>query len=126
MRLRPLTIATILLVSACREAPSPVGAPAASTTIVPPAVSPAGTGAGTSLSASPTPEKPPCHPGMVRIEHGVYQLGARKDEPSPGDTLSPQTYTLIDDICVDEHEVTVAQYRECVTSRQCELPAGDP
>jgi serine/threonine protein kinase len=65
-----------------------------------------------STAANPVPY---CGPGMVGIAQGTITIGAEDDEP---DERPPHAVTL-NAFCIDETEVTVAQYGECVKTKSC-------
>ncbi len=58
---------------------------------------------------------PYCGAGMVGIGQGAPTIGAEDDE---ADERPPHTFTL-NSFCIDETEVTVAQYAECVKASAC-------
>ncbi|HOD25315.1 MAG TPA: SUMF1/EgtB/PvdO family nonheme iron enzyme [Polyangiaceae bacterium] len=79
------------------------------------------TSSSTSLP-SPPPEasKKSCPVGRVRIEGGVFRMGAPY-------AVHPQDDAYLHEValrsfCLDRHEVTVAAYRECVRRGDCEEP----
>jgi formylglycine-generating enzyme required for sulfatase activity len=58
-----------------------------------------------------------CPAGMVLVPGGTVSLGA----PDDPDALPPTTRAM-SPFCIDRTEVTVAQYRACVTSGACPSP----
>ncbi len=71
-------------------------------------------------------KKQSCPDGMVLIRAGTFQMGSPADE---GDTDEhPQHRVTLDAFCTDLTEVTVAQYRGCVTEERsgvkCEAAGG--
>jgi formylglycine-generating enzyme required for sulfatase activity len=76
---------------------------------------PGGNGTTPSAPLPVTNPVPYCGTGMVGIAQGAATIGAEDDE---ADERPPHTVTL-NAFCVDETEVTVAQYEECVKANTC-------
>lgn len=63
---------------------------------------------------APTPE------GMIYIQGGQFLMGS-SDSQAPSDE-HPQDWVTVADFWIDQHEVTNAQYRACVTEGFCRAP----
>ncbi len=83
-------------------------APVATTTtsVAPPA----------SASAAPTPAGS-CPPGMLKIPGGEYFMGSDEKDADPSE--KPPHKVKLSAYCIDELEVTVAQYKECSDKGAC-------
>ncbi len=73
--------------------------------------------AAASTSASAALAAKTCPPGMVMITGGEYFMGS--DEKDALDTERPAHRVKLSPYCMDELEVTVAQYKECSDRGRC-------
>lgn len=67
----------------------------------------------------PPPPPPRCPTGMAFIDHGDFTAGAA---PSVTEALAderPVHRVTLEPYCIDQNEVTVAQYRACTEARTC-------
>src|SRR5690606_4596316 len=76
-----------------------------------------------SSSSGDAPEIPPCdaaEPGMVCVEAGTFWMGCNQalDENCSA-TEFPFHEVHLDRFDIDQHEVTVAEYRACVEAGAC-------
>ena len=111
-------VAVCALALACRarEEPAAAGpvAPAASS-------SPAAASAAPLASAAPADRAPSCPAGKQLVTVGQLWIGSDPKEHYAEDE-SPRFRTELAPYCLDETEVTVARYRECVEKGRCTKP----
>lgn len=109
-----------LLVIACseRQAPSPASTKtaAAAATAIPTATASAPAPSAPSAPAEPEPEPTP--EGMVRIPAGTFMMGATAFRGNPEER--PMHEAAVPSFFLDEDEVTLAEYRQCVEAGACE------
>ncbi|MBX3190749.1 MAG: SUMF1/EgtB/PvdO family nonheme iron enzyme [Labilithrix sp.] len=67
--------------------------------------------------ASSAPPAPACPPGMIAIPGGEFFMGS--DEKDAFDFEKPAHKVKLSPYCLDELEVTVAQYKECSDRGAC-------
>jgi len=80
--------------------------------------------ASASAAASAAVARPTeCPDGMVLVPGGKFFMGS--DEPA-FKLWQPAHKVIIDTFCVDEHEVTAAQYKECSDQGECKRPPALP
>ncbi len=104
--------------------PSPTAMPTDTPTATPTATS----------TSTPTPTPTPTlAPGealtrsvdsmvMRFVPAGAFPMGADVDDPDASDDEQPQHSVWLGDYWMDETEVTVAQYKQCVAAEGCEAP----
>jgi formylglycine-generating enzyme required for sulfatase activity len=63
-----------------------------------------------------------CPTGMARIPAGSFVMGAPSDEPGSTSDERPQRTVTLSAYCLGVTEVTVADYRRCVTEGSCSSP----
>lgn len=68
--------------------------------------------------AAPPPPPPPCAEGMAQIEGGKFFMGTDRDAAVLG-PARPAHQVEVGPYCIDLHEVTVDQYRECSLAGEC-------
>lgn len=70
-------------------------------------------------SSKPVCKEGQVEPGMVFIPAGEFIMGDDEGD----DAQKPERTVFLDAFCIDEYEVTNAQYRECVEAGDCNPPA---
>ncbi|HEU4405046.1 MAG TPA: bifunctional serine/threonine-protein kinase/formylglycine-generating enzyme family protein [Polyangiaceae bacterium] len=100
----------VLLVSRACSGPGPAGDP----------TTPAASDSGAQVE-TPPPSKPSCPSDMVALDGGEFRMGTDDGEP---DEFPPHLVT-VNGFCLDRHEVTVAQYQQCVKIGDCKPPPTD-
>ncbi len=76
----------------------------------------------------PTPAPPPKSPstitpvGMVLVPAGDFWMGCAQNDKSCLTHFKPKHQVYLDAFYIDKTEVTVAQYRKCVSTKQCTAP----
>jgi formylglycine-generating enzyme required for sulfatase activity/tRNA A-37 threonylcarbamoyl transferase component Bud32 len=98
-----------------RTQPPPTG-PAPSTSIL---ASPAPTSSVSSVATRPTE----CPIGMALVPGGKFFMGS--DDPA-FKLWQPAHQVLLDTFCIDLHEVTAAEYKECSAQGECKRPEAKP
>lgn len=68
--------------------------------------------------AEPPPPPPPCPEGMVEIDGGKFFMGTDREVPVLG-PARPAHQVEVAAFCIDQHEVTVDEYRSCSTKGEC-------
>ncbi len=74
------------------------------------------------VDAGPPTPRTPCPEGMVRVPAGEFVMGSRDGEGGDWDG-HPAHRVRLGAYCIDRVEVTVAQYRACVSAGRCRLNA---
>jgi formylglycine-generating enzyme required for sulfatase activity len=90
----------------------PAGSGSTSATAATSSVAPASASASSSALAAPS-----CPAGMVAIPGGEYFMGS--EEKDALDTEKPLHRVKLSPYCLDVHEVTVAEYKECSDRGAC-------
>jgi formylglycine-generating enzyme required for sulfatase activity len=75
----------------------------------------------TTPDAAPTPATPACPLGMLPLPGGKFWVGSEPKEARSPDE-SPRYLTELAPFCLDETEVTVKAYGDCVSAGRCEKP----
>lgn len=91
------------------SAPAPAATPAPAT----PETAEAAVAA--TASAEPTA---PCPEGAALVEGGKFFMGSDSEEPILG-RARPAHQVEVDPVCMDIHEITVAEYKTCVGAGEC-------
>jgi len=91
---------------------------AAATPEVPPASKAEATPPGDEVAVVAPADEGPCSKGMVRIEGGKFFMGTDRDVPTLA-PAHPAHQVEVGTYCIDVHEVTVDEYRECSERGEC-------
>lgn len=59
---------------------------------------------------------------LVYVPAGEFQMGSKDGDPWASDSEKPQHPVYLDDFWIDQHEVTNAQYAQCVAANACQPP----
>jgi serine/threonine protein kinase/formylglycine-generating enzyme required for sulfatase activity len=87
---------------------APANAPAASSAASSAARAPAKSAAASARASGSSPTlAAPCPPDMVRVRGGAFFASGRAET------------IVVDDVCLDVHEVTVSSYASCVDQKKC-------
>lgn len=73
--------------------------------------------ASASASAVIKPEAPACPKGMLEVKGGDFYMGS--DDKSVNDDEKPAHPVKLERYCLDEFEVTVAEFKACTDSGKC-------
>ena len=61
---------------------------------------------------------------MVKIPAGEFLMGSSDSEADALPNEKPQHMVFLDDYCIDQTEVTNAQYAKCVAAGKCQPPSN--